>query len=395
MKPRTKAEKEVVRLSRQMGELCKRDADRLVNNTYGTCAYEEMYDRTYAVVSQAKSDWQVLRYFRITRHRNVKREVSYELWEVMQIWLNKDKEVLLTRQRTLGLYIDTFLYSSPLEVRRMPKYGHNITQLPFDYLYHKTLSPFLGYVAEELCDIDDRFLLDVMRFVCKNPMGETIIKQSPELATELATMSTPPSTDLLTAIKIAFRHGFNISAHGFSRYADYISALTYLGKDVHNPYYACPSDFAAAHDRAIATMRKRRDEAEKRRKMERQKADNERYVSWRKKFFDMEITDGTISCKVLQSVKEFYEEGKAMHHCVYACDYYKKPYSLIMSARIDGKRIETIEVDLASYHIKQSYGACDKFTIYHERILNLVNSNMDIIKSYNNKQQTTLKVQAV
>ena len=51
-------------------------------------------------------------------------------------------------------------------------------------------------------------------------------------------------------------------------------------------------------------------------------------------------TDGLIIVKVLQSVDEFYEEGKAMHHCVYTNAYYNDENSLILSARIDGERIE-------------------------------------------------------
>lgn len=53
-----------------------------------------------------------------------------------------------------------------------------------------------------------------------------------------------------------------------------------------------------------------------------------------------------------------------------------------------GKRIETVEVDLREMKVVQCYGACDKFTIYHDRIVNLVNGSMNVIKQYmnNNKQ---------
>lgn len=69
-----------------------------------------------------------------------------------------------------------------------------------------------------------------------------------------------------------------------------------------------------------------------------------------------------------------------MHHCVYANKYYDKPNSLILSARINDKRIETVEVDLKQMKVVQCYGACDKFTLYHDRIVNLVNNNMNMIK---------------
>ena len=47
-------------------------------------------------------------------------------------------------------------------------------------------------------------------------------------------------------------------------------------------------------------------------------------------------------------------EGKAMHHCVGG--YHRRKDSLILSATIDGKRIETIEVSLTTLKVVQSRG---------------------------------------
>ena len=55
----------------------------------------------------------------------------------------------------------------------------------------------------------------------------------------------------------------------------------------------------------------------------------------------------------LKSVKEFVEEGVAMHHCVFTNGYYKRDDCLILSARIDGKRAETVEVNLNTREIVQ------------------------------------------
>jgi hypothetical protein len=80
---------------------------------------------------------------------------------------------------------------------------------------------------------------------------------------------------------------------------------------------------------------------------------------------------------------------------VFRCKYYEKPYSLILSARIGEERVETIEVDLTKYTIKQCYGKHDQFTMHHQRILDLVKSQMDTIKAYNRnrvKKQTKIAV---
>ena len=70
-----------------------------------------------------------------------------------------------------------------------------------------------------------------------------------------------------------------------------------------------------------------------------------------------------------------------MRHCVYENGYYKKDDSLILSARDhDGNRIETVEVSLKTYDVVQSRGVCNKNTEWHNEIVNLVRSNMHLIR---------------
>ena len=98
------------------------------------------------------------------------------------------------------------------------------------------------------------------------------------------------------------------------------------------------------------------------------------------KFFGITFTDGTIQVHVLESVQEHLEEGVSMHHCVFSNAYYLKEDSLILSATIEGKRIETIEVSLRTLEVVQSRGVCNKNTEYHEQIVNLVNANSRLIR---------------
>ncbi|WP_373834901.1 PcfJ domain-containing protein, partial [Bacteroides heparinolyticus] len=55
--------------------------------------------------------------------------------------------------------------------------------------------------------------------------------------------------------------------------------------------------------------------------------------------------------------------------------------SLILSARIGGKRIETIEVSLETMQVIQCRGLCNKNTEYHDRIVDLVHRNIKQIQS--------------
>lgn len=122
-----------------------------------------------------------------------------------------------------------------------------------------------------------------------------------------------------------------------------------------------------------------------RKKLEDMEKDKENYIRKNAVFFNLALTDGLLVIKVLQSVDEFLEEGKAMHHCVYTNEYYNRDNTLILSARIDGKRIETVELSLDTFKVVQSRGVCNSNTEYHDRIINLVESNAELIRQRMNK----------
>ena len=75
----------------------------------------------------------------------------------------------------------------------------------------------------------------------------------------------------------------------------------------------------------------------------------EDFIANKSKFFGLVITEEEIIVKVLESIDEYYSEGKAQNICVFSSEYYKKADTLILSARIGGEIIETVEVDLDVY----------------------------------------------
>lgn len=54
-----------------------------------------------------------------------------------------------------------------------------------------------------------------------------------------------------------------------------------------------------------------------------------------------------------------------------------------MLARIEGKRIETIELSLTDMKILQSRAVCNGTSEYHDRIINLLNANLHQIAMRN------------
>ena len=385
MKPRTKTEKEVIRLSKKMGSIGVRDTKKLLDNTYGSCAYDDMYDRCYAVINQSYQGWQVLRYFRITRKG--KRNISYTTWEVMQLWNKQgEKQIVVSRKRTMGWYLDTFVLSSDLEVRKQGGW----LDIPYAYLYNKSLCGIFADVepsfSDDLYNVNGTFInrRKMYSFLSKTDYPETFIKAYPCLFADVHAYGYGSDPNFATALKIVNRHHYVVQ-DGIS-YMDYLKALIYLGKDIHNPFYVCPANFEEMHDKYIDKYMDAKAKAEAKRKAETMKEDAERYFTWRKRFFDMVIGNGQIECKVLRSIADFYKEGEAMHNCVYKMGYYKKPYSLIFSARIEGKRVETVEFDLNDNKVIQAYGKCNKFSKHHDEIVKLVNSYASMIQMYNRRK---------
>ena len=74
-----------------------------------------------------------------------------------------------------------------------------------------------------------------------------------------------------------------------------------------------------------------------------------------------------------------FHQSIPLHHCVGQCKYYKKPNSLVLSARIDGERIETVELSLETFKVLQSRGICNGNSPYHDAIINLVQKNVGLV----------------
>ena len=98
------------------------------------------------------------------------------------------------------------------------------------------------------------------------------------------------------------------------------------------------------------------------------------------KFFGLVIASDDIVIQPLQSVTEFYKEGKAMKHCVFTNGYWHKDDCLILTAQIEGKHIETIELNLETFEVVQSRSVCNQNSEYHEKILKVVRKNINQVK---------------
>lgn len=101
---------------------------------------------------------------------------------------------------------------------------------------------------------------------------------------------------------------------------------------------------------------------------------NPKYLQEKEKFFNLEIKKGQIKIVPLKSVPEFLAEGEYLNHCVFRSSYYARKDSLILSARIKNKPVETIEVSLKDFKIEQCYGKNNKPSKHHNEIKSIVKS---------------------
>lgn len=189
-------------------------------------------------------------------------------------------------------------------------------------------------------------------------------------------------------IRVAMRNGYHIKDAGL--WLDMVELLSKCGKDVRNPHFICPADLHAAHDAALMMDARRLDrlaaqraDEEKDRKARKILADAgiaARYAERVSRWLDVMIRGKGITIRPLQNIREFYEEGEAMHHCVFSCGYYKKDGILVLTARKAGVRLETIEIDTKRWRILQCRGRFNKESVHHKEIVSLMEKNMNKLR---------------
>ena len=348
----------------------------------------------YAKFIQTYKGWQVIRYYVIEWECRKGEEVKVYDRHIFQKWCQPGRPPI-----TIGVPLGNMMgyfripYSSwggPMSVKSAKREGYYYEWMETKTYPRMTLLPVYKRVLGTRPDFSvfaaDTLLGDI--FGC--PYLESLYK-----AKQVGKIKQLlPYSELFhkywPSVKVAVRHGYE-PEHWIS-YFDYLKMLRFLHYDVRSPRYVAPPDWDEIHERVmtqygnrLAKMRRKKEEAEALRRAQweeeqARKNKNAKRSFHRRiaKFAALCITDESLVIKPLLTIKEFAEEGNAMHHCVFSNAYYNKPQSLILSARKadTGERLETIEVDLKGLTIWQSRGGCNHITSYHDQIQQLVNEAM-------------------
>lgn len=437
MKPRTRIQKEVARLSKRLPRLSEEQkayafrhcfkhyavkrangtlictecghswksghdlADAICGCTCPHCGMELEVLRTrksvfndmeyFSIITTSKQ-YQVIRFFSVKSRYKAGQPAMYSIIEVVQRWIAPDgKTATIARLRGMSLfYYDLWNEYSDMEVRK------NEGLRAYD-IYPICTYPRQRFISELKRngfkgEYHDILPYDLFTSILSDNRAETLLKMGHGSHLRYFIANQRLFDECWQSYKIAFRRGYAIN--NISMWCDHIHLLHHFGKDICNPHFICPADLNSEHNVLLAKRSAiaERERAERTRQWEQQRIERERerleriekdkaaYIKDKANFLNLTFTDGIILIHVLQDVDEFAEEGKAMHHCVFANAYYNRTNSLILSATIDGIRIETIEVSLQTFQVVQSYGVCNTNTEYHDRIINLVDSNMSLIR---------------
>ena len=220
----------------------------------------------------------------------------------------------------------------------------------------------------------------LFRTILTSNKAETLLKTGQySLLSYFIRYNTKDIDAFWNSIRIAIRNGYTIEDG--SMWCDYIDQLNFFGKDANSPKYVCPDNLHRQHDLYMKKRRAYNERQELEEKRLKARDNEEKFKELKGKFFGVFFTDGTIQVRVLESVDEYAEEGKIMRHCVFDGNYFLRAESLVLSATIDGKRIETVEISLRTLKVVQSRGVCNSNTLYHDRIIKLVNKNMKQIRN--------------
>ena len=358
----------------------------------------------YSLLMQTRGDWQILRYFLVESFVRMdgyipkgKFAICYEpsqyQTEVLRIWINTLTKDTITERCPLKMFPNYVSkpYRETQGLKVLSRFSER-SDWSKEWFYKEncpyggSIHPYYRKRGVTMKNASDLWIDEYMKNVDKYPWGESLLKMGQIKMANLYIHQDYFVRNNERSIRIAIRHGFDFQKVLMRDYEDYLRDLKALNMDLTNPKYLCPADFLAEHQRISEKVEAKRNAERERQRREReiQEALREEQCKiafeFRKKVYgDLVITGFGITIKPLLTADEYKAEGKAMHHCVggYVASH---PDALILSARIKGKRVETIEVDMKKWVIIQSRAVCNGTSEHHSEILDLVNGKMKTLK---------------
>lgn len=388
MKPRNQLEREFIKVvENHLTPLNVYQRNNIKDKMMGEPQYKSWIFQT----KQTYKGWKIRKTYEVKRYGKADNYVRYNLAVVFG---EKDgKTVCASRSLVLMCSSTTFSIWQPITIKDASWYQTQYDKGAFEVSNKRTRRDNDQYEVISY-GVDSNVF-----FEHRDSNVETLVSLGYErFIVQLEGEGKPITNDLYNALRIAHKHHYdltNISAH---QYIAYIRMLKRNHKDIRNPHYICPKDFRSAYmditdqddklklerERAKREREQIKREQEELERLRKEQYYAENYIKTHSKYFGLDelLSTNKLYFHVLRDVDEFFEEGKAMCHCVFANGYYKKNNCLIISCRDrNGERIETIEVDLKNGLIVQSRAKHNGMSKYHDEIVRHINQSMTTISA--------------
>jgi hypothetical protein len=342
----------------------------------------------YSAVVTCVSDFQIVRIVCSTKQMKKNCLPSYYHKEVMQHWINQKGEVrtMSISTNVFSHAYDAWRYYSPLEIR--PKDFQNSPKF--------RINPYRVYPRQKILSVVKRNGFKrafyglapqvLLASILKNTASETLLKsaQIPWLRYYLQSANQHVGRNW-PAVKTCLKNNYIVSDFGI--WEDYIELLRWFKKDITSALLVCPNDLHLEHDKLV----QRKQEVQRKKYLKKMRAEIQQaqdlYYQEKKQFFGLCFSEAGITISVLENVSEFMQEGDSLKHCVFTNEYFKKKDSLLFSARIDNKPIETIEISLSKMEIAQCRGLKNNNSKHHKIIIELMKKNLYQIRSRMKKEK--------
>lgn len=366
------------------------DSKKLNNVTCQNCCrklaitdkYENGLKETdYYQIITTTDKFQIVRMICIKKTMKKNTKCFHFAHEVMQIFIDETGKIRTMSKNVMGLshYYDQWIVSSELSLKSNDN-NSRFYLIPSFVQPNRKIHPIIkrnGFKGNFI-GIAPQILF---KAILSDSIAETLLKtsQNDMLYYHIRNTSLKPTGVYWNAIKICIRNNYQIK--DAKLWIDYIDLLQHFMKDIRNPKYVCPADLKKAHDKLMAKKIKEiwKNNVEENKK---QIGKNQRhYFKAKKQFFGLVFSEKNISVNVIETIKEFLEEGCIHNHCVFTNEYYKKQNSLILSAKVNGVHAETIQISLENLEILQSRGKGNKTTKYNKEIIKLVSKNLPQIRA--------------
>lgn len=334
----------------------------------------------YAAALELHDNFQVVRMLYVTKKCDKGKKARFDFTEVMQHWIDSDGRMTTfsMKCRGLSMYYDQWCYDTSLEIRTMTDNAWKRAEIPPSVIFPTIqIHP---WIKRNGFDGDYQEIQPQMLFslILRDQKAETLLKSGQFDLLRNRDHDPRKSDEYWNSIKICMRNSYFVKNP--KDWFDYLDLLAYFGKDLNNEKFVCPIDLAKVHDRYVLKKRRILLQLQKIELAKKIDAENAEYLLQKGKFLDLMFTNGKILVHPLPSVEEFLIEGDELHHCIFTNEYYKKADSLVFSAKINNRRIETVEMSISKLKILQARGLQNKVTKHHSEILALINSNIPKIK---------------